>query len=89
MHPGSKGLRPASGWVRRTCTLQVKVGVATSQVPGRIFPGPNPAMCAPFFTAPLGSFLDLQNELPITTGPLVPGFGSLFASDMVMNLNNL
>ncbi len=67
--------------------IHVVCGVATSQVPGRIFPGPVAAACAPFFAAPLNTFLDLQNSLPITGGPLVPGYGALFGSDLVMNLN--
>ena len=69
--------------------IHVVVGVATSQVPGRLFPGPTAATCSPFTPAPFNTFLDLQNVLPLTAGPLVPGYGSLFASDMVMNLNIL
>jgi hypothetical protein len=69
--------------------FQVVAGVGTSGIPGQIFPPMVPS--CPVVPVPVSmAFIDLQNILilPPAAGPVPgPGYGSLFASTKVWNLN--
>jgi hypothetical protein len=69
--------------------IHVVVGVRTNTLQGRLFPGSTPGACGAITPIFVQHFLDLQNVLPLATASPVPllGYGSLFGSDAVFNLN--
>jgi hypothetical protein len=69
--------------------IQVVVGVGTTGVPGQLFPPAVPS-CPVIGIPAVNAFIDLQNVLilPPALGPVpTPGYGSLFASTKVWNIN--